>query len=750
VEALPRRIGDLDENGYYSVELSPGDYTIDINYFGADTSDTVPRKLKINPGLHVMLDINFNIGVPAGSWLIGERFYYGQECIWEDILVGLEYEYEDGKLGRQYLTTFDLNTYNKAHILQIPEDRIAGTPSIYQNKIVWDSVDSDEFMQYAAKSSSPPQPNYDIFLLDLETNEVTQLTTEEHVQRSPRIYGDTVIWLDARNQPPEQYPLPFDIYAYNLKTGQEKRITANTTAEGYNQVAIDGSTIVWTDMRHADMDVASHAGNDSAYNNEIYAYDLNTGEEHRLTTSPKNDQAPDINGNIVTWLRQEDFRKADIFACDLESGGETQVSTSGYAAFSPSVYGDKVAWTDARSSKGNTNNDVVMNGQEPSADIYIYNLETHVENKLTLTGAWKIWSYPVVHEGHMVYAWNRQVGAIVYVMNLSSFTGATQTTEPPFNGESMLRAFTTGDAVLGLLLDGNELWATTPGGVIRWDLRDGSQRKYTTQDGLGSNNVREIVRDSQGNIWVTCYVSGVSRFYGDKWESYTVKNGLCSDDVITLAADETGGVWVSAYWGVSYFNGQQWSSYSNVDPDAPVVGGENPMKDCQNLTHVDAELSAVDVIFIDGRGVVWFSCRHSAVTSFDGKDWKVSSEEDGLARGDISAIYEDKAGILWFGTGYGNVCRFDGTRWQTLKEGEFWPGQAVPRPYVKGIKQDDAGNIWVAAYKGGISRFNGINWQTFTTNDGLASDNAETIFIDREGKVGVITDNGVCLFDGST
>ncbi len=409
---------DLDENGYYSVELPPRSYTIDINYYGTDTSDAVPRKLKIDPGVHVMLDIDFDTGIPAGSWLIGEHFYYGQDCVWGDILVGLEYEYEEGKKVGQYLSTFNLSSHEKKRVLEIPEDRMASTPSIYQNKVVWDSVDRDEFFEYAIKSILPPPPNYDIFLLDLDTSKVTQLTTEEHAQRSPRIYGDTVVWLDTRNQAQEQYPFPFDVYAYDLKTEQETRVTENTTVEGYNQIVLDGNTIVWTDLRHADMDIASHAGNDSVYNNEIYAYDLDTGEERRLTTSPKNDQSPDISDNTITWLRQEDFRKADIFSYDLESGLETQVSTSGYAAFSPSIYEKMIVWTDARVTNGNTTNDVVINGQGPDADIYLYSLETQTETRLTSTEEWRVWQSPVICGDYMVYEWNRQIGALVYAMNL--------------------------------------------------------------------------------------------------------------------------------------------------------------------------------------------------------------------------------------------------------------------------------------------------------------------------------------------
>jgi beta propeller repeat protein len=409
---------DLDENGYYSIELLPGDYTVDINYYDRDTSDAVPRKLTINPGIHVMLDIDFDTGIPAGSWLIGEHFYYGQACIWENTLAGMEFEYKDENIIGQYFVTFDLETHNKQRVLEIPEDRMADVPSIYQNKLVWASVDRDEFFQHAVKSSIEPPPNYDVFILNMTTNEVRQLTIEEHAQWSPRISGDTIVWLDARNQPLEQYPLRFDVYAYNLRTGQETRITENATAEGYNQVAIDGSTIVWTDMRHADMDVISHAGNDSAYNNEIYTFDLSTGEERRITTSPGNDQSPGISGNIITWLRQEDYQKADIFLYDLESRLEAPVSTSGYAAFSPSIYEKKIVWTDARISKGNTSNDVIINGQKPGADIYVYDLEIHEEKLLTWTEEQKVWQSPVLYGDYMVYHWNRQVGSLVYAMRL--------------------------------------------------------------------------------------------------------------------------------------------------------------------------------------------------------------------------------------------------------------------------------------------------------------------------------------------
>jgi ligand-binding sensor domain-containing protein len=309
-------------------------------------------------------------------------------------------------------------------------------------------------------------------------------------------------------------------------------------------------------------------------------------------------------------------------------------------------------------------------------------------------------------------------------------------------------SFTSGNKILDLLATANELWATTSGGIIRWNLENGNNLKYTAQDGLGSNNAREIIRDSQGNIWVTCYVSGVSRFDGDKWDSFNVKNGLCSSDTITLAADKKGGIWVSAFWGVSYFDGKQWSSYSNVDPNGPVIGGSNPMKDCQNLTFVDAELSAVDVIFVDSRGEVWFSSRGRGVTRYDGNEWQMFTSEDGLAKGGVSAIMEDKDGYLWFGSPLGAITRFDGTKFVSFTVSDYQ--SIVPRPVIMDIIQDSRGNIWAAAYNGGVVRFDGNIWTTFWTKDGLPSDNAQALFLDKNGYPGVITDKGVSRFDGSS
>ena len=55
--------------------------------------------------------------------------------------------------------------------------------------------------------------------------------------------------------------------------------------------------------------------------------------------------------------------------------------------------------------------------------------------------------------------------------------------------------------IIDLLLNGDDVWATTSGGVIHWNKKDGTRQEYTTRDGLASDLVRKIIRDTQGNIW---------------------------------------------------------------------------------------------------------------------------------------------------------------------------------------------------------------------------------------------------------
>ena len=352
------------------------------------------------------------------SWQISENWTYSQEAIWGDVVTGWENERQRGEIVKQYIATYNLRSREKGQVVELPVDRIAyDAPAIHGNRVVWASVDRDEVEQQRSSKRSP-MPNWDVFLLDLNAGEVQQLTTEEHAQVYPRIYGDTVVWLDSRHEEGYHNPRRHDVYVYDLSTGEERRLTSATSAEGMD-LAVNGNLVVWTDNRHADPEVKIHAENEPEYNNEIYVYDLTTNQEKRVTTYPGNDRYPDISGGNIVWLRQEDYIKADVFVYNVETSQETQVSYSSYADFHPSIHGNCIVWADARVSKGNTSGDTVINGRQGQTDIYLYDLKTRQEIQLTSTEPGKVLYNPVIHGDSVVYVWVSMISSEVYAMHLT-------------------------------------------------------------------------------------------------------------------------------------------------------------------------------------------------------------------------------------------------------------------------------------------------------------------------------------------
>ncbi len=374
------------------------------------------------------------------SWQVGEHWQYSPQAIWVDTFIGVEYIFGDGLEG-QYISTYKLSTKEKKCVLEFdPAEFRISPPSIYENRIVWSSADISGRL---LSEIDWDKLNWDIFLLNLNTGEVRQITGEEHAQIEPRIYGDTIVWLDTRHEEGYHNPNVYDVYAYDLKTGQERRLTSSTSAEGHD-LSIRGNLVVWSDNRHAEWDKATHAGNEPDYNNEIYAYDLSANVEHRITNYAGNDHYPAIDGSRIVWLRQLSLREAEVYLYDFfsSSGQETQVSNGRYAAYGPSISGDVTVWADARISQGNTAGDVMegmVSGNEivymsGAAEIYLYDLSTGKETLLVPSAGTEytmtvrseerknvdrqVWLNPVVHGDFVVYTNSRQIGSIVYAMRL--------------------------------------------------------------------------------------------------------------------------------------------------------------------------------------------------------------------------------------------------------------------------------------------------------------------------------------------
>ena len=224
----------------------------------------------------------------------------------------------------------------------------------------------------------------------------TRVTTDPGDQYDSAISGNIVVFTDYRNA-------DTDVYYIDLATGIEHPVVV---APGNQELTgVSGSKIVYTDYRtsdvvlfdagtgittnltHADKDAVGHnfnsidpaisgdlvAWEDSRDGNmEIYAMNLATGEERRVTDVIDVDSKPSVSGSRIAWQRCAAGGTCDIWVYDWATGATTQVTaipTSNER--SPDIDGTKIVYQSDRTG---------------DSDLYLYDLVTGIEQHLTLAG----------------------------------------------------------------------------------------------------------------------------------------------------------------------------------------------------------------------------------------------------------------------------------------------------------------------------------------------------------------------------
>ncbi|MGD8624234.1 MAG: protein kinase, partial [Anaerolineae bacterium] len=161
--------------------------------------------------------------------------------------------------------------------------------------------------------------------------------------------------------------------------------------------------------------------------------------------------------------------------------------------------------------------------------------------------------------------------------------------------------YNNGNFVLTLARHDDTLWAGGEGGLVRWELADGTYSKLGKADGLASNRITDLLVDGAGVLWIATD-AGINRYDGQALTTYNQDDGLDARWIQALFLDEEGGLWAGSHdgeRGLNYFDGQSWGAppipplpveypYVRVmdgnEKDGLFVGLEN-----QGLAHFDGE-----------------------------------------------------------------------------------------------------------------------------------------------------------------
>jgi signal transduction histidine kinase/CheY-like chemotaxis protein len=113
-----------------------------------------------------------------------------------------------------------------------------------------------------------------------------------------------------------------------------------------------------------------------------------------------------------------------------------------------------------------------------------------------------------------------------------------------------------------------ETWVAGDHGLARW--ADGRWTRFTTKDGLKSDQVTHLAEDPDGSLWIGYYDAwGVTKLYFDggqlKLQHFTTTNGLRSDKSIFLGFDSRGWLWAGTDHGADVFDRNRWHHYGRQD-----------------------------------------------------------------------------------------------------------------------------------------------------------------------------------------
>ena len=283
--------------------------------------------------------------------------------------------------------------------------------------------------------------------------------------------------------------------------------------------------------------------------------------------------------------------------------------------------------------------------------------------------------------------------------------------------------------------------------------------------GFGKGTVSSILQDREGTVWFGLLGHGIRKWlgYGD-WQHWTTNQGLHSDEIWALVRDSRGRLWVADEHGLSILKpgASRFESWSQpgIDPLSRCLSlvkskdgflwaatnqGRLVQIDEATLHGWQLALPSVLRVFVDSRDRVWISTDQGLFTSESRKGRAQFHFAGGVGSENqrIRDMVEDSKGRIW-AISDESLFRYDAPNWTP-----FDISMAKLGHHLDDLAFDPSGALWINGTGDGPARFRLQDGQIagFTTPR-LASSEVVFLRVDSRGWVWFGEDHGVEMFDG--
>lgn len=295
--------------------------------------------------------------------------------------------------------------------------------------------------------------------------------------------------------------------------------------------------------------------------------------------------------------------------------------------------------------------------------------------------------------------------------------------------------------------------------------------------GLAADSVTDLLRDIEGNLWITTYGGGISRWGRHDFENFGPAQGLPYGGVEALLKID-GALWLgSQSSGVARLElpapGQdlrpprRWNTAEGLPHHKILALAESPGREIwigtlegaarwdgyswQTLTSLGGrDLGVVLDVLHDGSRLV-FATTHGlhAVRGdpFGNPNHRHYGTDEGLPSRRVNRLRLDRDGTIWIGTNDG-VAWLHGDRLESLPSTSTQRHRDRAEGYVADLLPLPDGDLWLCT-AAGLRRYENNRPQTFEHAEALSQDACQALALDGQSRLWLGTHHGIHLLDGT-
>ncbi|MEJ2055020.1 MAG: two-component regulator propeller domain-containing protein, partial [Calditrichaceae bacterium] len=283
------------------------------------------------------------------------------------------------------------------------------------------------------------------------------------------------------------------------------------------------------------------------------------------------------------------------------------------------------------------------------------------------------------------------------------------------------------------------LWISTGDhGIFRLSNKENKSdlanfRHFTAQNGIGSDFLNTVYEDNENNIWIGTDGSGAARLRDLGIEVYDKTDGLINECIWTILQEDINTVWVGHDLGMSRLS---------------FFGNDDGKYEVKNYLYFNNEkINHVLDISQDNKNNIWFfSLTHQPIVlDHKNKKMKIMDLEKKYGYKNAITMAADNEGNLWFGSRTNGILKVN----PALTEGKLFTEEngEITSSIINTIYKDREGQLWFGTENGGVLRFDGRQFHPYSTETGYAIISAVSIAEDKSGKMWFVSseDQLFCL-----